>query len=41
MQGGKFDLAQELCKKAIKYNKSCAKVKGGLYTVDPDHVSIY
>mmetsp|Transcript_26569 Transcript_26569/g.85194 ORF Transcript_26569/g.85194 Transcript_26569/m.85194 type:complete len:150 (+) Transcript_26569:142-591(+) len=25
IQGGKFDLAQEMCKKCLKYNKSCAK----------------
>eukprot|EP00798_Chlamydomonas_sp_ICE-L_P019308 gene19309-25961_t len=25
IQGGKFDLAQDLCKKCLKYNKSCAK----------------
>lgn len=25
-QGGKFDLAQDLCQKCLKYNKSCAKV---------------
>eukprot|EP00899_Mesostigma_viride_P018008 jgi/Mesvir1/26208/Mv02392-RA.1 len=25
IQGNKFDLAQELCKKCLKYNKSCAK----------------
>ena len=25
IQGGKFDLAQDLCQKALKYNKSCAK----------------
>jgi hypothetical protein len=23
--GGKYDLAQEMCKKCLKYNKSCAK----------------
>ena len=23
--GGKFDLAQELCRRAIQYNKSCAR----------------
>ena len=25
LQGGKFDLAQDLCQKCLKYNKSCAK----------------
>jgi tetratricopeptide repeat protein 21B len=25
IQGGKYDLAQEMCKKCLKYNKSCAK----------------
>jgi len=25
IQGGKFDLAQDLCQKCLKYNKSCAK----------------
>ncbi|KAG1671374.1 hypothetical protein FOA52_002984 [Chlamydomonas sp. UWO 241] len=25
IQGGKFDLAQDLCQKALKYNKSCAR----------------
>jgi len=25
IQGGKFDLAQEVCKKCLKYNKSCSK----------------
>eukprot|EP00955_Chlamydomonas_euryale_P102383 365417-Chlamydomonas_euryale.AAC.4 len=25
VQGGKFDLAQDLCQKALKYNKSCAR----------------
>jgi Tfp pilus assembly protein PilF len=24
-KGGKFDLAQDLCQKCLKYNKSCAK----------------
>jgi tetratricopeptide (TPR) repeat protein len=25
VRGGKYDLAQEMCKKCLKYNKSCAK----------------
>lgn len=25
MQGGKYDLAQDLCKRCLKYNKSCSK----------------
>ncbi|PNH02041.1 Tetratricopeptide repeat protein 21B, partial [Tetrabaena socialis] len=25
IQGGKYDLAQDLCQKCLKYNKSCAK----------------
>lgn len=25
MQGGKYDLAQELCQKCLKHNKSCGK----------------
>ena len=25
LQGGKFDLAQDLCQKCLKYNKSCSK----------------
>lgn len=25
IQGGKFDLAQDLCKRCLKYNKSCGK----------------
>lgn len=25
VQGGKYDLAQELCRKCLKYNKSCSK----------------
>ena len=29
-QGGKFDLAQEMCKKCLKYNKSCAKAWEGM-----------
>jgi len=28
--GGKFDLAQEMCKKCLKYNKSCAKAWEGM-----------
>jgi tetratricopeptide repeat protein 21B len=24
IQGGKYDLAQELCQRCLKYNKSCA-----------------
>lgn len=30
IQGGKFDLAQEMCKKCLKYNKSCAKAWEGM-----------
>ncbi len=26
-QGGKFDLAQDLCQKCLKYNKSCSKAR--------------
>lgn len=30
-QGGKFDLAQDLCHKCLKYNKSCSKVRMELH----------
>jgi len=30
IQGGKYDLAQEMCKKCLKYNKSCAKAWEGM-----------
>ena len=38
LQGGKFDLSQDLCHKCLKYNKSCAKVGVGARAYATMHV---